>query len=180
MRTANTSNDTIHVGSNAIAKPDMKLSARLALAALSLTLLTECSYIPAPTDIPPRAQRAADVVMMALSLRNTSYRYGGKNPKGGIDCSGLVTYVFKKAIGLQLSGNAATLARQGREVTRDQMRSGDLVFFNTRGYPFSHVGIYIGNGEFIHAPNSRGVVRVEKLTHPYYAARFETARTLLD
>lgn len=156
----------------------MRFSARLALAALSLTLLAQCSVMP-PSP-PQSSEHAVDVVMLALSLRNTNYRFGGKHPKAGVDCSGLVTYVFKHAIGMRLSGNAAALARQGRKVARNQMRPGDLVFFNTRGRPFSHVGIYIGNDEFIHAPNSRGVVRVDKLTHPYYAARFETARALLD
>lgn len=158
----------------------MRLSARLALAALSLAFLAQCSVMPVPARPHQNSERAIDVVMFALSLRNTSYRFGGKTPKAGVDCSGLVTYVFKHAIGLRLSGNAATLARQGRKVAPDQMRPGDLVFFNTRGRPFSHVGIYIGNGEFIHAPNSRGVVRIDKLTSPYYAARFETARALLE
>jgi cell wall-associated NlpC family hydrolase len=157
----------------------MRFSVRLALAALSLALLAECSFTP-PISPPQRSERAANVVMLALSLQNTNYRFGGKTPRAGIDCSGLVTYVFKHAIGMRLNGNAATLARQGRKVARDRIRPGDLVFFNTRGHPFSHVGIYIGNHEFIHAPNSRGVVRIDKLTNPYYAARFETARTVLD
>lgn len=158
----------------------MRLSARLALAALSLALLAQCSVMPAPTSSPQNSERAADVVMLALSLLNTSYRFGGKSPKAGVDCSGLVTYVFKHAIGLRLSGNSAALARQGRKVARDRMRPGDLVFFNTRGRPFSHVGIYIGNDEFVHALNSRGGVRIDKLTNSYYAARFETARALLN
>jgi len=164
----------------------MRFSARLALATLSLAFLAQCSVMPVPTSPPQNSEppqyseQAIHVVILALALRNTSYRFGGKSPKGGMDCSGFVTYVFKHATGLRLKGNAAMLARQGREVALDQIRPADLVFFNTRGRSFSHVGIYIGNDEFIHAPNAKGVVRIDKLTHPYYAARFETARTLLD
>ncbi|HEY4665440.1 MAG TPA: NlpC/P60 family protein, partial [Comamonas sp.] len=72
------------------------------------------------------------------------------------------------------------LAREGREAALSDLKAGDLVFFNTLGRPFSHVGIYLGKGEFIHAPNSRGSVRVDKLTNRYWSERFETARTLLN
>ena len=123
---------------------------------------------------------AREVVMYALMLLKTGYRFGGKNPAAGLDCSGLVTYVYREAAGMPLMGNAALLAREGREVAVEQLRAGDLVLFNTLGRPFSHVGIYIGNGEFIHAPNSRGRVRVDKLTSQYWSQRFEMARTLLD
>lgn len=136
--------------------------------------------MPASTVPSPAPDSAVDVVMLALSLRDTGYRFGGKNPEAGLDCSGFVTYVFRNAAGRELNGNAAALARQGHEVARDQLQPGDLVFFNTLGHSFSHVGIYIGNGDFIHAPNSRGVVRIDKLTNPYYATHFETARALLD
>lgn len=118
--------------------------------------------------------------MYAMMLLQTGYKFGGKNPELGLDCSGLVTVVYQEAAGMSLPGNAAWLARQGRAVDRAELRSGDLVFFNTLGRPFSHVGIWLGRGEFIHAPNSRGKVRVDRLTNPYYAKRFEAARTLLD
>jgi len=88
--------------------------------------------------------------------------------------------VYREAASIQLTGNAASLAREGRQVELSGLRAGDLVFFNTLGRPFSHVGIYLGRGEFIHAPNSRGSVRIDKLTNQYYAKRFEMARTLLD
>ena len=121
-----------------------------------------------------------EVGMYSLMLLKTGYQFGGKNPSAGLDCSGLVTHVYREAADMQLSGNAAALARQGREVAAEQLRTGDLVFFNTLGRPFSHVGIYLGNGEFVHAPNSRGQVRVEKLTTQYWSQRFEMARTLLN
>lgn len=123
---------------------------------------------------------AREVAMYALMLLKTGYRFGGKNPEAGLDCSGMVTYVYRESAGMPLAGNAASLAREGREAAVDQLKAGDLVFFNTLGRPFSHVGIYLGKGEFIHAPNSRGRVRVDKLTARYWSERFETARTLLN
>ena len=123
---------------------------------------------------------AREVGMVSLMLLKTGYQFGGKNPAAGLDCSGLVTYVYREAADMRLAPNAAMLAREGREVAVDQMRTGDLVFFNTLGRPFSHVGIYLGNGEFIHAPSSRGQVRIEKLTTQYWSQRFEMARTLLN
>ncbi|MEC4717634.1 C40 family peptidase [Noviherbaspirillum sp. CPCC 100848] len=129
---------------------------------------------------PESSPAAREIAMYALMLLKTGYRFGGKNPDAGLDCSGMVTYVYRQAAGMPLSGNAASLAREGREAAISQLRAGDLVFFNTLGQPFSHVGIYLGKGEFIHAPNSRGKVRVDKLTSRYWADRFEMARTLLN
>lgn len=124
--------------------------------------------------------KASDVVLFALGLIATDYRFGGKNPEAGLDCSGLVSYVFEKSIDLRLSGSAADLARQGRPVPATELRPGDLVFFNTRNMPHSHVGIYIGDDRFIHAPNSRGKVRTESLKQGWFAARFEEGRTYFD
>lgn len=129
---------------------------------------------------PEASPAAREVALFSLMLLQTGYEFGGKNPAAGFDCSGLVAYVYREAAGIPLQGSAAALARDGREVPVDQMRSGDLVFFNTLGRPFSHVGIYLGNGEFIHAPNSRGKVRVEKLSNRYWSRHFEMARTILD
>lgn len=135
-----------------------------------------------PPRLPPDAgapadPRAHDVVMFALGLVDTGYRFGGKNPEAGLDCSGMVSYVFDKATGLRLSGSAADQARQGKPVGSAGLRPGDLLFFNTRNQPYSHVGIYIGAGRFIHAPSSHGRVRTESLTHGWFATRFEEART---
>lgn len=118
--------------------------------------------------------------MFSLGLMDTGYRFGGKNPEAGLDCSGMVSYVYENAAGLRLSGSAADIARQGRGIDPAQLRPGDLVFFNTRNRPRSHVGIYIGAGRFIHAPNSNGRVRAESLTHSWFATRFEEARTYFD
>lgn len=124
--------------------------------------------------------KANDVVLFALGLIETGYRFGGKNPEAGLDCSGMVSYVFEKSVDMQLKGSAADLARQGRPVPAEKLKPGDLVFFNTRNKPRSHVGIYIGDDRFVHAPNSRGKVRTESLKKGWFAARFEEGRTYLD
>lgn len=129
---------------------------------------------------PPVNPAAQDAVIYALSLMDTGYRFGGKNPEAGLDCSGMVAHVFGQATPLRLAGSAADIAQRGRPVEREALRPGDLVFFNTRGQPFSHVGIYIGDARFIHAPSSRGKVRVDRLDTAYFAQRYEAARTYFD
>ena len=124
--------------------------------------------------------KAGDVVLFALGLIETDYRFGGKNPEAGLDCSGMVSYVFEKSVDLRLAGSAADLARKGKPVAATQLRPGDLVFFNTRNKPYSHVGIYIGDDRFVHAPNSRGKVRTESLKQGWFAARFEEGRTYFE
>ncbi len=123
---------------------------------------------------------AREVVLFALSLVDTGYRFGGKNPQAGLDCSGMVSYVFDRAAGLKMEGNAADMARRGRPVDRAGLRPGDLVFFNTANRPYSHVGIYLGGARFVHAPSSNGRVRIDRLDSAYYAKRFEAARSYFD
>jgi cell wall-associated NlpC family hydrolase len=124
--------------------------------------------------------KANDVVLFALGLIETGYRFGGKNPDAGLDCSGMVSYVFRKSADMQLAGSAADLARRGKPVAADQLRPGDLVFFNTLNKPHSHVGIYIGDDRFVHAPSSQGKVRTESLKNSWFASRFEEGRTYFD
>ncbi len=138
---------------------------------------------PAPGAVDQLAApdpRANDVVLFALGLIETGYRFGGKNPDAGLDCSGMVSYVYEKSADMRLTGSAADLARQGKPVATEKLRPGDLVFFNTRNKPRSHVGIYIGDGRFVHAPNSRGKVRTESLRQGWFAARFEEGRSYFD
>lgn len=137
---------------------------------------------PANSELAVRADsaKAREVVLYALSLVDTGYRFGGKNPQAGLDCSGMVTYVFHQAAGLKVSGSAADIAQQGRPVERFALKPGDLVFFNTSGRRHSHVGIYLGDARFVHAPNSNGKVRIDRLDAHYYASRFETARSYFD
>ncbi|MBV1775223.1 C40 family peptidase [Burkholderiaceae bacterium DAT-1] len=134
---------------------------------------------PPRKDIPKEVSaRRQEVVLFAMSLIDTDYRFGGKNPEAGLDCSGMVAYVFREAIGVEVKGSAADIANRGRPVIRKNLREGDLLFFNTSGKPYSHVGIYIGQGRFIHAPASKGKVRIDELGSEYFAKRYQEARTL--
>jgi cell wall-associated NlpC family hydrolase len=157
------------------------------LLALSV-LLTACGSTPskqtyaphATAERPASSAKGNDVVMFALGLIDTGYRFGGKNPEAGLDCSGMVTYIYGRAAGVKVPGSAADIAKRGRAVSRERLRPGDLVFFNTRNFPASHVGIYIGDDRFVHAPSSRGRVRIDRLGASYFAQRFEMARSYFD
>ena len=169
--------------------PNPRYSLAVFLASSTL-VLNACGVLPYGTQSPaPVAGPAAaansndkdnDVVLFALGLIETGYLFGGKNPEAGLDCSGMVSYVYRKSVDMRLAGSAADLARQGKPVPAAQLRPGDLVFFNTRNKPYSHVGIYIGDDRFVHAPNSRGKVRTESLRNGWFAAHFEEGRTYFD
>lgn len=119
------------------------------------------------------------VMKNALSYIGTPYRYGGNHPEEGFDCSGFVNYVFNKTAKVQLPRKTSMIAGVSRPVSKSALKKGDLVFFNTSG-PYTHMGIYIGNNQFVHAPSSRnnGKVRVDSLDSRYFAQRFTDARTL--
>ncbi|UCE32242.1 MAG: C40 family peptidase [Burkholderiales bacterium] len=121
---------------------------------------------------------AQEVVLRALALLGTPYRFGGSSPRTGFDCSGLVHYVFREAHGLALPRTSEALGQVGDFVTPKQLLPGDLVFFNTTRRPFSHVGIYMGRNRFIHAPRDGTVVRIENLGGRYWRKRFDGARRL--
>lgn len=123
-------------------------------------------------------QHRQNVVMTALSLIGSPYRNGGSTPAQGFDCSGLVNYVFSEAAGARLPRTASSQAAVSRRVHRRDLREGDLVFFNTTGRANSHVGIYIGDGRFVNAPSSGGHVRIDTLESPYFASRFNSARSV--
>ncbi|GAA5785608.1 peptidase P60 [Chitiniphilus shinanonensis] len=138
-------------------------------------------YKPAPTPIGQlnvdSAQRQ-EILMYALGLLDVGYQFGGNNPEAGLDCSGMVSFIYRNAAGVALPHNAAQIAQMARPVERKGLQAGDLVFFNTLGRSFSHMGVYIGDGKFIHAPSSGGKIRVDSLDKPYFAERFEGGRTL--
>jgi cell wall-associated NlpC family hydrolase len=125
-------------------------------------------------------QRRGDVVLTAMGLVDSRYRYGEGHPSRGFDCSGLVAYVFNTAAAQPLPHNSAAIAQMSRPVSRRGLKAGDFVFFNTLDRPFSHMGIYIGDGQFVNAPSSGGRVRVDRLDNPYFAQRFESARTVFN
>jgi cell wall-associated NlpC family hydrolase len=147
---------------------------------LAAFLMSACSSLPSPHEQPAVSDQGNEVALYALGLIDTGYRFGGKNPDAGLDCSGMVSYVYKEAVGIRITGSAADIARRGRQIDRAALRPGDLVFFNTLNRPFSHVGVYIGDGRFIHAPSSKGHVRIDRLDDRYYATRFEMARSYLE
>jgi len=130
-------------------------------------------------DLPPTAQ-GQEVTIMAVNLIDTGYQFGGKNPQAGLDCSGMVSWLYGQAAEYRLKGSARDMASRGRQITPGAIRPGDLVFFNTRGFSYSHVGIYIGDQRFIHAPNSKGKVRIDRLDQGWFATRFEEARSYFD
>ena len=114
----------------------------------------------------------------ALDLIGIRYRRGGTSPDTGFDCSGFVDHVFRETLGLILPHSAREIAKSGEKVRADELQPGDLVFFNTMRRTFSHVGIYVGEHLFVHAPASGGEVRVEDMRSRYWAKRFNGGRRL--
>lgn len=114
----------------------------------------------------------------ALTQLGIRYRFGGKSPETGFDCSGLVLYSAQQSLGLKLPPRSYDIALFGTEVPRTDLQVGDLVFFNTMGRRNSHVGVYLGYEQFVHSPASGGVVRVEDMTQAYWAKRYNGARRL--
>lgn len=139
---------------------------------------------PAPAATPGLLERAAasaqGLADSALAFLGVSYRFGGNSPEGGFDCSGLVRRVFQDALGLNLPRTAKEMSQVGKQVSIEDLKPGDLVFFNTMRRAFSHVGIYLGNSKFVHAPSDGGVVRVEDIRIPYWTSRFNGARRMAD
>ena len=132
----------------------------------------------APAFVEQVRHQASDMVITALNFLGVPYRRGGNTPDSGFDCSGFTRQVFETSLGLVLPRRAdeQAKARGLVSVKRDELQPGDLVFFNTLRRTFSHVGIYVGEGRFIHAPKPGGEVRVESMNFAYWAKRFTGAR----
>jgi cell wall-associated NlpC family hydrolase len=124
-------------------------------------------------------QRAQDVAIAALGLIGVDYRFGGDDPASGFDCSGLVRYVFSQTTGIALPRTSAEMGRVGARIARVDLLPGDLVFFNTRHFADSHVGIYLGDNRFVHAPSRGSEVRIASLDDAYWKRRFTGARRLV-
>ncbi len=124
--------------------------------------------------------RAASLAIEAMSLVGIHYKLGGSSPEHGLDCSGLVRYVFREADGTELPRTSSEISRVGEKIDKKDLQPGDLVFFNTLKRTFSHVGIYLGDNKFIHAPSSGGTVRVESMDLAYWKARFDGARRIVE
>lgn len=119
-----------------------------------------------------------EVLINALALTGTPYKFGGTSPESGFDCSGFVSYVFQQAANLTLPHGARAISQLGKTIPIDQLQPGDLVFYNTLKSTFSHVGIYIGDNRFVHAPSSGGGVHVVNMNDAYWAKRFNGARRI--
>jgi len=122
---------------------------------------------------------AQDVILQGLKLVGVRYRFGGNDEDSGLDCSGFVRLVFKDSLGAQLPRTAAEMSQVGQRVDTSQLKPGDLVFFNTMRRTFSHVGIYLGDNRFLHAPRSGAEVRIEDMRQSYWINRYNGARRLL-
>ena len=139
------------------------------------------AYVPRswPVVEPDDPAAANSVLMRALSLVGTPYRYGGNSPEGGFDCSGLVNYVYRDMLDLKLPRTSRELAQvQGPKIAPERLAAADLVFFGSRGN-VSHVGIYVGEGRFVHAPSTGGTVRLDRLDGPYWVDHYTGARRVL-
>lgn len=120
--------------------------------------------------------RASELVVNAMGFLGVPYKRGGTNSDTGFDCSGFVRAIYEQTAGLILPRVAAQQAAATEKINRSELQPGDLVFFNTMRRAFSHVGIYIGNGKFIHSPKPGAEVRVEDMGMSYWAKRFDGAR----
>jgi cell wall-associated NlpC family hydrolase len=120
--------------------------------------------------------KASELVMQAMGLLGVPYRSGGTSEEKGFDCSGFVRYMYEKSVGLVLPRRAEEQAKVTEEISRSELKPGDLVFFNTLKRTFSHVGIYMGDGKFIHAPRPGKAVRVDDMREAYWQQRFNGAR----
>ena len=124
-------------------------------------------------------QAASELTSRSVLLLGTPYKLGGTQPSEGLDCSGLIAHVVRDAFRLRFPRTTEEQAAVGVEIPKRDLSPGDLVFFNTTGRSNSHVGVYLGERRFLHAPTARGVVRIESLDQRYWAIRFNQARRLI-
>lgn len=122
------------------------------------------------------SDKASELVVAAMGFLGVPYKRGGNSFDQGLDCSGFVRLIYEQTMGLVLPRRSAEQAAATQPIEASELQPGDLVFFNTLRSAFSHVGIYVGQNKFIHAPRSGAVVRVEDMTVPYWRQRFDGAR----
>ncbi len=133
-----------------------------------------------PSFLERYTNAAQDVILQGLKLVGVRYRLGGNNEDSGLDCSGFVRLVFKDSIGASLPRTAKEMSEVGQQIDASQLKPGDLVFFNTMRRTFSHVGIYLGDNHFMHAPRTGAEVRVESMDSSYWVQRYNGARRILE
>ncbi|HET6546068.1 MAG TPA: C40 family peptidase [Rhodanobacteraceae bacterium] len=162
----------------------MTVAARRLLLPALVALLAACGSAPRRSEAPlqpgtARADAANAVLFRAIALVGTPYHFGGNTPLGGFDCSGLVGYVFRDAAGVVLPRTSRQMSELDvPTLDREQLQSGDLVFFRDRRH-ISHVGIYVGKQRFVHAPNTGGTVRLDRLDGPWWREHFAYGKRVL-
>lgn len=119
-----------------------------------------------------------DLAIYAMSLAETPYQYGGNSPETGFDCSGFVNHVFLKSLGWKLPRTSLEMSQVGEPLKEDQLHPGDLVFFNTQQQPYSHVGIYVGESRFVHAPKTGKAIVIASMRESYWQNRYNGARRI--
>jgi cell wall-associated NlpC family hydrolase len=164
----------------------------LRTALIALALILQSVPLARAAELPEQAVRQPEsasqpsqygetmhrLIDSALDLVGIRYRRGGDNAESGFDCSGFVGYVFLEQFGLKLPRTSGEISRTGEQVLRADLKPGDLVFFNTMRRAFSHVGIYMGDNQFVHAPRPGKAVRVEDIRESYWARRYNGARRI--
>lgn len=139
--------------------------------------LNNVGDLPAASRGTPISSNDADaLIASAMGLIGVTYRFGGTSPTSGFDCSGFMQYIFRKTMQINLPRTSAEQARMGTAVSRSDLQPGDMVFFNTAGSRISHVGMYIGNNRFIHAPRTGKSIEITSMSNKYWSARYVTAR----
>lgn len=165
------------MGGGACAEPESRTAVvPSVIDANTLGELPQPARIESSTILQRAGASVQDAIDQALDLLGIPYRRGGANPAAGFDCSGFVSHVFREGLGLVLPHSSREISRAGDKVDRSDLQPGDLVFFNTMRKAFSHVGIYLGDGLFIHAPRAGERVRIEHLADKYWKKRYNGAR----
>jgi cell wall-associated NlpC family hydrolase len=145
--------------------------------------LTSSPELASPPEQPaaqaPARPGVDELLFKAMSLIGTRYRMGGMSPDTGFDCSGFVSYLYNDVFALRLPRTTYGMVERGTSVARNELQPGDLVFFNTMRRPYTHVGLYVAEDRFVHAPASGGLVRIESLNERYWAQRWNGARRVL-
>jgi cell wall-associated NlpC family hydrolase len=142
-----------------------------------LLLLGACATAP-PAQYAVTDDQMNELVMYTVSLADTPYHYGGNSVRSGFDCSGFVDHVYRHSLGISLPRTSREISKIGRPVALDELSPGDLVFYNTQHASFSHVGIYVGDGRFVHSPRTGESVRTEEMQQHYWKARYDGARRI--
>ncbi|MCE1242574.1 C40 family peptidase [Oryzomicrobium sp.] len=158
------------------------------LTALAAAILVSASFSVSADELKGDEQSffqryssgVQELIIKGLEFVGVPYRRGGTNPDVGMDCSGFVQRVFSESIGISLPRTAREMSDVGEQISKTELKPGDLVFFNTMRRAFSHVGIYLGNNQFVHAPRPGGEIRVEDMRQAYWTQRYDGARRITE